>query len=69
MNKKTKIQCSICNGFGLVKTQYKICPFCDGIKCIMCNSTGLSVMPWSECAKCDSLGEIEVNKYIVANNT
>jgi hypothetical protein len=61
MNKKNnKIQCSTCLGIGLIKTQYKICPYCDGIKCIMCNSTGLSVMPWSECAKCDSLGEIEV---------
>lgn len=61
MNKKDKkIQCSTCLGIGLVKTQYKICPFCDGIKCIMCNSTGLSVMPWSECTKCDSLGEVYI---------
>ena len=55
-----KIQCSTCLGIGLVKTQHKVCPFCDGIKCMMCNSTGLTVMPWSKCAKCDGLGEVEI---------
>jgi len=46
----------------------EILSICSLIK-KLCNSTGLSVMPWSECAKCDSLGEIEVNKYTLANNT
>ena len=59
--KNNKIQCSTCLGVGLLKTQYKICPYCDGIKCIMCNSTGLTVMPWSECAKCDGLGEVYID--------
>jgi len=58
--KNNKIQCSTCLGVGLVKTQYKVCAFCDGIKCIMCNSTGLSVMPWSKCTKCYGLGEVEI---------
>lgn len=58
--KNNKIQCSTCLGVGLVKTQYKVCAFCEGIKCIMCNSIGLSVMPWSKCAKCEGLGEVEI---------
>lgn len=57
---KTKQQCSNCNGYGMVKTDVKICEGCNGNKCIRCNSTGLSVMPYSDCARCDRIGEIWV---------
>jgi hypothetical protein len=53
-----KQQCPDCNGYGMVKTDVKICQICDGIKCMSCNSTGLEVMPYSDCSKCDRTGQI-----------
>ena len=60
IKKKTKIRCTACNGYGMVKTELQICSVCDGIKCVMCNSTGFSVMPYSDCLACDLRGEIEI---------
>lgn len=51
-----RITCFKCNGTGLIKTEVKICEFCDGYKCIQCGSTGLEVKPYSECPKCDGSG-------------
>ena len=56
--KLEKVQCKICLGVGLIKTDPKICEVCDGIKCIQCNSTGLEVMPYTECSACDGLGQL-----------
>jgi DnaJ-class molecular chaperone len=53
-----KVQCKICLGVGLIKTDPKICEMCEGIKCISCNSTGLEVMPYTECSACDGLGQL-----------
>lgn len=56
--KLEKVQCKVCLGVGLIKTDPKICGMCDGIKCMSCNSTGLEIMPYTECSVCDGLGTI-----------
>ena len=56
--KLEKVQCKVCLGVGLIKTDTKICEMCEGIKCITCNSTGLEVMPYTECSACDGLGQL-----------
>jgi RecJ-like exonuclease len=56
MPEKVKTPCSKCLGVGLIKTVYKVCDVCDGIKCISCNSTGLEILPYIECSNCDGLG-------------
>jgi DnaJ-class molecular chaperone len=56
--KLEKVQCKVCIGVGLIKTDPKICDMCDGIKCMSCNSTGLEIMPYTECSVCDGLGTI-----------
>lgn len=52
----TNNTCVLCNGVGLIKTEIKVCEFCDGYQCIQCGSTGLEVKPYSECPKCDGSG-------------
>lgn len=57
---KKKIQCPLCNGYGMLKTNVIICERCNGNKCIRCNSTGLYKMPYIDCSKCETTGEILV---------
>ena len=59
-SKTNKIQCHICSGYGMVKTDVKYCEICLGIKCMSCNSTGLEVMPYIDCDLCDRTGQIDV---------
>ena len=55
MNSKY-IKCYKCCGSGLVKTEYKVCPNCNGKKCIECNETGYLSQFWGECPRCIGYG-------------
>ena len=57
--KKTKIQCSICEGIGLVKSELELCDKCNGHKCMYCGESGYQSQPWVRCEVCYGDGELE----------
>lgn len=56
-----KIQCQTCKGYGLVKTDVKLCQFCRGAKCADCpvGESGYASTGWDECTKCYGAGELD----------
>lgn len=60
-SKKPMIQCQTCNGYGLVKTEVKLCSSCQGKKCADCpiGQSGFESTGWDECTKCYGAGELE----------
>jgi len=53
----SKVQCTVCNGWGVVKTQFKKCG-CNN--CMNCESQQIQNKPFETCKNCDGLGDFIV---------
>lgn len=50
-------RCLICDGTGLMQTEYVVCTVCKGKICIMCEKRGgLTRSPYEQCSNCNGSG-------------